>query len=78
MKAYRPLSGLYTVRAYRRQGCGKTALDAVIRRCLARGFSKIRVDVLTPKAMQTTHSLPEELRAELVINDQSMFGGFLD
>ena len=70
--------GLYTVRAERKQGYGKTVLEAIIRRGIARGFSKIRVDVLTPKAMQTIHALPHELQDALIVNDQSMFGGFLD
>ena len=67
--------GLYTVRAYRKQGCGKAVLEPAIRRCLARGFSHIRVDAISPNALRTIQSLSEELRAELDVNDQSMFGG---
>lgn len=67
--------GLYTVRAHRKQGCGKAALEAAVRRCLARGFSHIRVDAISPNALRTIQSLSEELQAELVVNDQSMFGG---
>lgn len=67
--------GLYTIRAYRKQGCGKAALEAAVRQCLGRGFTKIRVDILSPNALKTVQSLPEELRAGLAVNDQSMFGG---
>ncbi|KKU60246.1 MAG: hypothetical protein UX81_C0002G0043 [Parcubacteria group bacterium GW2011_GWA2_47_12] len=69
--------GLYTIRAERRRGYGKAVLEATIRRGIARGFQKIRVDVLTTKAMQTIHALPQELQDVLIVNDQTMFG-FLD
>lgn len=65
--------GLYTIRAHRKQGYGKAALDAVIRRCFTRGFREIRVDVLTPNALKTVQALPEELRAALLVNDQSVW-----
>lgn len=67
--------GLYTVLAHRLHGCGKAVLEAAVRRCLARGFQNIRVDVLSPKAMKTIQSLPAELQAKLSVSDQSMFGG---
>ncbi len=67
--------GLYTVRVYRQQGLGKAVLGAAVRRCLARGFSNIRVDAISPNALKTIQSLPEKLQAELVVSDQSMFGG---
>lgn len=67
--------GLYTVRSFRRGGLGKAALEAAVRRCLAREFSHIRIDAISPNALRTIQSLSEELRAELVVNDQSMFGG---
>jgi len=66
--------GIYTIRSERRHGYGKTALETIIRRGIERGFANIRVDVLTPKAMQTIHALPQELQDALVVNDQSMFG----
>lgn len=71
--------GLYTVRAYRQQGYGRTALEVAVRRCTARGFQNIRVDVLTPNALKTIQSLPDGLRAALLVNDQSMlwFGEIL-
>lgn len=65
--------GLYTIRAHRKQGYGKAALAAVICRCIGRGFQKIRVDVLTPNALKTVQALPDELRAALLVNDQSMW-----
>lgn len=69
--------GLYTLPLFRRQGYGKAALEAAVRRCLARGFAKIRVDVLTKRAFAVIASLPAELRGALVVHDQSGFGGFL-
>nr|QBM02307.1 hypothetical protein [uncultured archaeon] len=70
--------GLYTVRSCRYRGYGKIVLEAAIRRSLERGFPKIRIDVLTPKAMKLVQSLSEELLSVLAVHDQSMFGGFLE
>ncbi len=67
--------GLYTIRAYRQQGFGNTVLEGAVQRCLARGFSQIRVDAISPKALKTVRSLSNELQAKLAVNDQSMFGG---
>lgn len=70
--------GLYTVRTYRRQGHGKAVLEAVIRRCIERGFVKTRIDVLTPKALGAVQALPQELRERLSVQDQSALGCFLE
>ncbi|HTE48852.1 MAG TPA: GNAT family N-acetyltransferase [Candidatus Paceibacterota bacterium] len=69
--------GLYTLPQFRGQGFGKAVMEVAIRRCLARGFHKIRVDALTKGAIQVIASLPEELQNALVIHDQSNFGSLL-
>lgn len=70
--------GLYTVRSFRRQGYGKTVMEAAVRRCLERGFTKIRVDAISKSAMKTVQSLPDELRVYLEVNDQSGLYSFLE
>ncbi|MEO8637842.1 MAG: GNAT family N-acetyltransferase [Candidatus Taylorbacteria bacterium] len=70
--------GLYTVRAFRQQGYGKMVLEATVRRCMERGFTKVHIDVLTPKAMMTVNTLQLELRNVLEVVDQSACGCFLE
>lgn len=69
--------GLYTLPRFRGQGFGKAAMEAAVRRMVERGFAKICVDALTLGALKTIESLPDDVRAALVVHDQSAFGGFL-
>lgn len=71
------LVGPYTLPQFRRQGYGRAALEAAVRRCLERGFTKVHVDALTTGAMAVNLSLPEDLHAVLVIRDQTAFGAML-
>ena len=69
--------GLYTLPRFRGQGFGRATMEAAILRMVERGFAKIRVDALTPGALKIIESLPDEIRAALVVHDQSAFGGLL-
>ncbi len=69
--------GLYTLPPFRGHGFGKAALEAAIVRCLERGFTKIRIDALTPGSVKTIQSLSESSLAVLDVHDQSVYGGLL-
>ena len=57
--------GLYTLPQFRGKGFGKAAMEAAIRRCLERGFQRIRIDALTKGALAVIANLPAELRDKL-------------
>ena len=66
---------LYVHPDHRRQGYGKTIMKAAVRRCVKRGFKKVRVDVMSGWALRAINSLPENLREVLEVNYQ---GDFMD
>lgn len=61
--------GLYVRPAFRQQGLGKQLMKAVVKRCVSRGFTHIRVDVMSEYAMKTIQALPQELKGVLDIHD---------
>jgi GNAT superfamily N-acetyltransferase len=63
--------GLWVHPIFRQKGFGKNLLEYAIKRCLERGFSQIRIDLLTKSAKHTCNALSEDLRKVLVIHDQS-------
>lgn len=65
---------LYVLSAFRRQGYGRALMAAAIRRCLERGFQKIRVDVLSVRVVGIINSLSEELRSVLDVRDLTSSG----
>ena len=66
---------IYTHPDFRRQGFGRVVTEAVVRRCIERGFHNIRVDVMSAHEMRIINSLPEDLRKELDVHD---FGNVMD
>lgn len=70
--------GFYTVREYRKQGCGREALVAAIRRCAERGFKKIRIDVLAQRVLGVIASLPADLSALLEVHRSEVLLDFLE
>ena len=62
---------LYVRKTHRRKDYGRLIMEATIRRSMERGFSKIRVDVLSKYAMRIVNSLPAELYAVLDVYDMS-------
>lgn len=59
----------------RHKGYGLKIMTAVVERCVERGFTKVRVDVMSGWAMRIIKSLPDNLQAVLEINYQ---GDFMD
>lgn len=66
---------LYVHPDFRQKGYGRKIMEATVKRCVERGFAKVRVDVMSDWAMRIINSLPENLRAVLEINNQ---GDFMD
>lgn len=60
---------LYIRPSARGQGLAKPLQEATIRRCLERGFKKIRVDVMSARMMKVINSLSSELRDVLEVYD---------
>jgi len=60
---------VYVPPEFRGQGYSKPLMEAVVKRCEERGFSEVRVDVMSSYMMKTINSLPNELRAVLDIHD---------
>ncbi len=67
--------GVYVRSADRGKGLGTELMAAAVRRCMERGFEKIRVDVLTIGSKRAVEKLPAELRARLEVTDNSGFLG---
>lgn len=73
--------GLYTVKSAR-QGArgipvGTLVLQATIRRCIERGFTKVHIDAMSEGAVKTIARLPDELRRVLQVNVETKMGGSL-
>lgn len=60
--------GLYVVPKYRKCGYGKHVMEATVRRCIERGFSKVRIDTLSKGAKYIVETLPNELNSVLDIH----------
>lgn len=60
---------LYVLPRFRKQGHGKTVLEAAIRRCKERGFSSVCITVLSNHVRRIIASLPEDVRSFLVVVD---------
>lgn len=59
----------YTHPDHRKRGYGRQIVEATVRRCLERGFQKIRVDTLSTYAKRICEQLPQELKAALDVHD---------
>lgn len=59
----------YTHPDYRHRGYGRKIVEGTVRRCLERGFTKIRVDTLSAHAKRICETLSEDLRRHLEVND---------
>ncbi len=53
----------------RRHVCGVVLLEMAVRRCIERGFKKIRLDAITRGGKRVIAKLPAELREFLDIHD---------
>jgi len=60
--------GLYVVPEYRGRGIGSRILQRAVERCIERGFNKIRMDVMSSKAMKIIEKLPDELKNKIDIH----------
>lgn len=60
---------LYILSAFRGKGYGKSLMEAAVRRCVERGFSRVRVDILSAYAKRIIESLPEDLKSVLEVHD---------
>lgn len=67
--------GVYVHPNFRGQGFGKVVFEAVINRCLERGFAKIYVEVLSSYMMRIVDHLSPELRSVL---DVRYLGSVMD
>lgn len=67
--------GLYVPRHHRGKGYGEQILHRTIERCVERGFTNIRLDVMNSHALRMLERLPEEIRQHLDIHD---FGTVMD
>ena len=66
---------IYVHPDHRRNGYGKMITEAIVRRCIERIFSNIRMDAMSGYAMRAINALPAELRAVLDVHD---FGDVMD
>ena len=69
--------GVYTFQSFRRFGAGKMALEGAIKRCLERGFAKVRVDAMTRGGLATVEALEPALLSQLDVRDLSHLGSML-
>jgi ribosomal protein S18 acetylase RimI-like enzyme len=60
--------GVYVRPADRRKGHGAELLSAAVRRCIARGFDNIRVDVMSRASEGTVEKLPDVLPVHLDVH----------
>lgn len=61
--------GMYIKSEYRGKGYGTQILERAIKRCIERGFQKIRVDTLSARARKTIAKLPKEIRQKLDVHN---------
>jgi len=61
--------GAYVLPAFRGKGFGRQLLEFAIRRCLERGFMKIRLDVMSASVRYIVGFLPGELKSALDVVD---------
>lgn len=67
--------GVYVLPAFRQRGYSAFLMGSAIRRCLERGFQKVRVHVMSAHLMKTIQKLPPELRSIINVHD---CGGIVD
>lgn len=67
--------GLYVSPEHRCQGIGTALMRAAVEQCRDRGFSSVRVDVMSTGAKKAIEKLPDDLRALLDVHDM---GAMLD
>ena len=67
--------GNYVLRKHRSKGLGTKLMAAAVERCRARGFSKVRVDVMSTHEMKIIEALPDDLKSMLDVQDH---GAILD
>jgi len=67
--------GLFVSPEHRCRGIGTALMRAAIEQCRERGFSGVRVDVMSTGAKKAIERLPEDLRALLDVHD---LGAMLD
>jgi GNAT superfamily N-acetyltransferase len=60
--------GLYTVPEARRAKVGYTVFEAAVKRCIARGFTKVRVDALSKHVLRIVDKLPDSLRSAVEVS----------
>lgn len=58
---------LYTPPEFRRRGYGWRTFKRAVERCLERGFTGIRIEILDPRVRGVIAHLPEELRIHLEV-----------
>ncbi|MBI2551444.1 GNAT family N-acetyltransferase [Candidatus Uhrbacteria bacterium] len=59
--------GLYVLYERRGQGIGSILFEATVKRCVERGFEKIRVDLMSAGMAHVVNRLSEDLRQRLMI-----------
>ena len=60
---------LYVDPHYRGRGYGNQILKRTIERCVERGFSNIRMDIMSSNAMKIIDKLPQELKDKIEVYD---------
>ena len=68
--------GMYVRPSSRGKSFGTALLAAAVRRCVERGFEKVRIDTLTRASKRAVDKLPDELKARLDVHDMSSFTPF--
>ncbi len=60
--------GLYVFPKYRRMGYGSQILQKTIERCTARGFARIRMDVMSMNIAEIIKKLPKDIQNKLDVH----------
>lgn len=63
--------GIFVQPEYRQKGFGTMIFQKTLERCFERGFSKIRIDVLSKQVMKMINKLPPEIKEKLAVYDLS-------